>query len=252
MSFETAWVIGQVTTATGFDYTVSGTPYSVAAGAYYLYDSVLSRSLLVQAGGGAAGLGMTVTEAGRVKIISILGPFSITWGTGTGLLLRDLLGFDADVPLTTEAIGAVQSPLLWSPTFKAQTYSPPNIDSYPVPDTQVVASLTARTVQHVTNFTQQRQEFSWDAVPIERVWPVSPGLGTTSYRYFWTDVLQAGERFKVYEVTEDPLSTTNQTWPSPLGPYKLRSVNPRWYERGIPNADIVSPISFEAVKVDEA
>ena len=67
-------------------------------------------------------------------------------------------------------------------------------------------------------------------------------------------MLQAGERFKLWEVTEDASGTVAQTWPvgGPLGPYKLRSVNPRWYERGIPNADIVSPISFEGVKVDEA
>lgn len=252
MSFETAWVIGQTTTSASFDFLVNGAPVSVAAGAYYLFDSVTSRSLL-DVLATATALSWDITEAGKVKAS---GPsFTIAWGTGTGLLLRDLLGFDADVtPATTSAIGALQSRLLWSPTFKAQTFTPPQIDAYPVPDTQVVASLTAKTVDHVTNFTQERQEFAWDAVPIERVWPVSDGLGDTSFRYFWSLVLQAGERFKLYEVTEDPSSTSGVVYGvlAALGPYKLRRVNPKWYSRGIPNADIVSPIAIEAVKVDEA
>lgn len=253
MSFQTAWVIGQTTAAAAFDVTFNGSPVSIPAGSYYLFDVSTSptRSLL-DALALYFGRACDITEAGKVKISGA--SFSITWGTGTGLLLRDLLGFDADVPSTTEAIGAIQSPLLWSPTFKAQTYTPPQVDAYPVPDTQVVASLTAKTVDHVTNFTQERQEFSWDAVPIERVWPVSDGLGQTSFRYFWSLVLQAGERWKVYEVTEDPSSTAGVSYAllAPLGPYKMRRVDPKWYTRGIPNADIVSPIAIEAVKVDEA
>lgn len=251
MSFETAWVIGQNTSSTAFDIEVNGSPVAVPAGAYYLYDAVAARSL-VDAVATATGLDVEVLTSGYVRISSGA-PFTLAWGAGTGLTLRNLLGFTADISAST-ADGAYQSPLLWSPTYKVQTYTPPGVESYPVPDTQIVASLTARTVQHITNFTQERQEFSWDAVPIERVWPLSAGLGATSYRYFWTDVLQAGERFKLWELTEDASGTVAQTWPvgGPLGPYKLRSVNPRWYERGIPNADIVSPISFEGVKVDEA
>ena len=104
-------------------------------------------------------------------------------------------------------------------------YTPPGVESYPVPDTQIVASLTARTVQH-TNFTQDGRSSAGTRYPF-RVWPLFD-LGATSYRYFWTDVLQAGERFKLWEVTEDPSGTTAQVWPlaSTLGPYKLRSVNP--------------------------
>jgi len=251
MSFQTSWVIGQNTSTAAFDITVNGSPVAVPAGSYYLYDATPARSL-VDAVASAAGLDVEVLTSGRVRI-STGAPFTLVWGAGTGLVLRDLLGFTADISAAS-ATGAFQSPLLWSPTYKAQTYTPPGVESYPVPDTQVVASLTARTVQHITNFTQERQEFSWDAVPIERVWPLSPGLGLTGYRYFWADVLQAGERFKVWEVTEDASGTVAQTWPvgGPLGPYKLRSVQPRWYERGIPNADIVSPVSFEGVKVDEA
>ena len=249
MSFQTAWLIGQNTSSAAFDVTVNGGPVSVAAGAYYLEDASASRSLL-QTFAAAAGLAVELLDSGQVRI-SDGAPFTIVWGAGTGETLRNLLGFTADVAATSE-IGAIQSPLLWSPTYKAQTYTPPGVDSYPVPDTQVVASLTARTVEHVTNFTQDRQEFNWDAVHIERVWPLAAGQGLTAYRYFWADVLQGGERFKVYEVTETTGGTSTVALGSPLGPYKLRSIDPKWYTRQIANADIVSPIRFDAVKVDEA
>lgn len=249
MSFQTAWLIGQNNSTASFDVTVNGGPVSVAAGAYYLDDASASRSL-VQAFAAASGLTVKVLESGKVRI-SDGAPFTVTWGAGTGAVLRGLLGFSADIAATSET-APIQSPLLWSPTYKAQSFTPPGVDAYPVPDTQVVASLTARTVEHVTNFTQERQEFSWDAVPIERVWPLSAGLGVTAYRYFWSDVLQGGERFKMYEVTEDPSSTTPATLGTAQGPYKMRNIEPKWYSRQIPNADIVSPINLEAVKVDEA
>lgn len=247
----TAWLIGSVEQA-GYSLTIDASPETIATGDYYLYDATPARSLLDQVVAAMTSAGVTtpaatLTKSGRTRITAG-SSFSITW---TDADIRDALGFTANIVSQAAVTAANRPGLLWSPGYPETPTTPAGVASYPSPDTLITSSRTGKTTVFTTNATTDLNEFEWDNVAIDRVW--TPSETTGEFKYFWSNVIQPGLRWKLYrDVQEDTTDTTTAAaLGTPIGPYKVRRIDPRWYSRGIAASDTVTPIRIEATLVND-
>jgi len=247
----TAWLVGSVRWTADVGVTIDASSQSVAAGSYYLEDSTNSLSLLERLKGamdlaGVSGASVTLTRAGRVRI-QASSAFSITW---TDVRLRDALGFASNVTSQTDVTAGNQSPLLWSPDTPERPSAPKGVQGHRIPDTVVNSSRSGLTTSFTTHNTMVVNEFTFDHVPISRVW--TPGEQGGEFQRWLDEVGNEGRPWKLWvDVTEDAASSVEASPVAVLGPYKLRNPMRKWYDRRFPNADLTSRIRVAAVLVSE-
>ena len=246
-----SWLIGSVEDTAGYGVTIASSAQTIAAGSYYLHGPTTSLSLIaqMQAKMTAAGVGSAaayLTRAGYVRLTGS-GTFTVTW---TNTTLRDLLGFTGNLTGAASYVAPNHSKLWWSAGYDANPDTPYGVEAMPMPDTTITTSRDGSKVLFTTNNTQQHQAFSWDVVPIDKVWTTAEAGG--EYKAWWDTVGRAGLRWYLWpDVDEDSTSTAQATLSGQLGPYKLRRIDPTWYNRQIPNVDQLSQIEIDAIVVSE-
>jgi hypothetical protein len=222
-AFRSAWCIGSYASLPVQDVTIAGSAETVDVGSgAYLYDGTAQLSLLahVQTAMTAAGVaGASAVLLGSRKVrLSGGGVFAVTW---TDTLLRDLLGFSANLAGAASYTAPLISPLLWSPG-KPETpqLAPIGVVGHPAYATyQAVAPYSGRT-ESVSHGSRLYNRFTWGLVDAERV-RTADDLGGEFGRFF-AQVAVTSSRFKLYrDVLEDPAGTSPVTssLDEPLGPY---------------------------------
>jgi hypothetical protein len=246
-----SWLIGSIEDSDAMGVTIAGSGQTIAAGSYYLHGPTNALSLLYhfQTAMTAASVGSAaayLTEAGYVRLTGS-GTFTVTW---TNTTLRDLLGFTGNLSGASSYVAPNHSKLWWSAGYDVTPETPYGVESMPMPDTSITTSRDGSQVLFTTNNTQHHQKFSWDVVGIDRVWTSAEAGG--EYKAWWDTVGRAGLRWYLWpDVDEDSGSTTQATLSGPLGPYKLRRIDPGWYNRQIPGVDQLSEIEIDAIVVSE-
>lgn len=109
----------------------------------------------------------TPDATGKVTITTTQGSaFSITW---TSTVLRDLLGFTADISSQTTSTGANHMKGLWIPDAPVTVESA--LRAAPlVTDLRSVESPTGALYSHVGNSRYRLRNVRWSHVPVARVW----------------------------------------------------------------------------------
>lgn len=219
-SILTEWFIGSVVLGAQ-DIEVDGTPATVAASTYYLTDPTPALSLLAQmvAAMVEANIGdeaAVLLGSGHVRL-SAKNAFNVVWGGATRL--RDLLGFTSDLSGLDSYVAPLKSPLWWSPgkpaTFELSPLGVRGQRRYIL--NQTVAAYTGRA-ESTSHGVREFQRFAFEKVDAERMMTVDaePGI----YASFYDQVAVRSARFKLYHLAvENPLSTTEFTYESVLGPY---------------------------------
>lgn len=252
MAKEVSWLIGAINFGSDQDVTISSSAEAVSAGNYYLRDNTASISLIDALAAAMTSAGVTapnvfMDQSGYVRITAG-SSFTVDW---TDTALRDALGWTGNITSTTSAVAQKQSPLFWSPGWPETPTTPVGIAGYEMPDTQITTSPTGLTTRHTTHHTAIWQEYFWRSVSIDRVWDAADNGGT--FHRFWTEVLYPGYPFYLYsDIQENVGSSSAVVWVTGLGPYKLRRIDSRWFNRGaIPTSDVVSDISIQCVQVTD-
>ena len=219
--YRTDWLVASYALLPEQDITIAGSAETVPASSYYLHDAVPALSLLaqVQAAMTAAGVAgaSVVLLANRKVRLSGGGVFTVTW---TDTLLRNLLGFSANLAGAASYVAPLISPLFWSPgtpgksllTGKGLTGHPEEL-TY-----QSVASYSGRT-ESVSHGTRLYNRFQWTYIDADRI-VTSSALGGEFGTWF-SNVAPRAARFKIYhDVQEDPTSATVAApLTTVLGPY---------------------------------
>jgi hypothetical protein len=207
------------------DLLINAVAATTPAKSYYLTNidgtnnliSTLASAILVATGQATS---VILQKDGHVRIDSAA-PFSVSWGAST--LLRDLLGFDANLALNASYTAPNISPLLWMPG-KPET---PLMQRLGVVGHRVhavyqaVAPYSGRT-ESVTHGVREYARYLFPMVDTDRV--VTAGNdGGTFGRWFdavavrsarfklWRDVLESVDTY----ATESAMLTLTE----PLGPY---------------------------------
>lgn len=231
---------------------VNGNNRTVNAGTRYLYDTTGSLSWLdeIQTEVAAVVGGSTVVIGQDFKIRIISGGGALTLGVPTSL--QALLGLPASPAVGTTVVADDVSTVLWAPGWPETTNGHPyGTDGFDVDDGVVTSSPTGLTVYYTEHHTTRIASWSWRFVRASRTWSSAEAGG--EFKVFVDEVLRPRRRFKFYSgVAEDEASSTALTWPTAMGPYVLRELDPRWYQRAIPSTDSAgASFGFEAMKTGE-
>lgn len=246
-----SWLIGSIEDSAAMTVTIAGSARTIAAGDYYLHGPTSGLSLLTafetqMTGAGVGSAAAYLTKAGKVRLTGS-GTFTITW---TNTTLRDLLGFTGNLSGASSYVAPNYSKLWWSAGYDGNPDTPYGVEAMVMPDTAITTSRDGSATLFTTNNSQQHNAWSWDVVPISKVWTTAEAGG--EYKAWWDTVGRAGKRFYLWpDVDEDSGSTTQVTLAGPLGPYKLRRIDPTWYNRQIPNVDQLSEIAIDVIVVSE-
>ncbi|MCY0990624.1 hypothetical protein OV203_26005 [Nannocystis sp. ILAH1] len=205
--------------------TIEGNVYdfSSASQGWYLYHptgalSLVGRLQALLLSVPIAGASVVILRNRKVRI-SADGNFSITW---TDAILRNLLGFSANLSGQSSYTAPNISPLLWSP-FKPESPAdaPLGVAGRPAYDTQAVCAPDGTSV-FTSHFTQYLNSFEWQLVPNERYQTTSPPSVGGEYLTFFDQVLVRAGKFWLWRGIDEGSDTTPVTWTSALGPYVLR------------------------------
>ena len=114
--YRGAWLIGSIEDMDTQTVTIGGMPLDLS-GDLYLYDTTLARSLISRFAGLMSTAGIAaplafIRRSGYVYLESS-GVFTVNWGAST--ILRDLLGFDANLSGASSYVAPYKSPLLFAP-----------------------------------------------------------------------------------------------------------------------------------------
>lgn len=222
MAVETAWLIGSYASLPEQDLTIEGTGTTVSAGDYYLYDPTNALSLLyavqqAMLGAGVVGATAVLCRNRKVKLASGGANFTITWGD---LLLRNLLGFDANLSGASSYVAPAVSPILWSPARNES----PHLARFGARGHKVHAVFQAVSpysgkTEAMSHGYREYNRFTFPHVDVERLRTLTDGEGGVFDTWF-DNVAVPANLWKLYrEVSEDTASTTAVTLDTPLGPY---------------------------------
>lgn len=221
MAIETAWLIGSYAGMPAQAFTVGMSVTGIAAGNYYLYDataalSLLSKVVAALTAAGVAGAAATLCKNRKVKL-SAGATFSITWGSAT--LLRDLLGFDANLSGASSYTAPDISPLLWSPgRTENPQMAPLGVRGQKVHSVYHAVSPYSGKVEAASHGYREYNRFTFPYVAVERVRTSTDDNGT--YDVWFDNVAVPAALWKLYrEVSEDSGSTAAADLSQPLGPY---------------------------------
>lgn len=175
---------------------------------------------------GVADASADITEAGYV-VLSSSGTFTVTW---TDTVLRNVLGFTADLSAASSYVATYKSELFWSPGYVATRPMPNSVGGVDMNDTRIQISRDGTQRNVVSHHTRRFDTLSWDAVWHERVWYADSAQDNAkggTWRRFRERVWALGRTFDVYLVVDETAgSTTTATWPSALGRYLCRELPP--------------------------
>jgi hypothetical protein len=251
----TSWLIGEVEFASDQDVSI-GTPGSpstetISAGSYYLRSATASLSLIDELEAALTSAGVTtpsvfLDQSGYVRITAG-SSFAITW---TDTALRDALGYTGSVASTTSSVADRRSPLFWSPGWQATPETPAGVEAKPVPDTRLLSSRSGLTVRAYKTVTAYHQRLQWFQVPVDRVWGTGELNG--EFKVFQDEVLWEARRFLHHPgIQENRGSSSAVIWDTALGPYKVRSIKPNWYNRTFGQTDSHSNVDIPCQVVSE-
>ena len=220
MAVETAWLIGSYAGLPEQDLSVSASPQTVPAGNYYLYDATSSLSLLAavvaaMTAAGVAGAAAVLCKNRKVKL-SAGATFSITW---TDPLLRNLLGFAANLSGAASYVAPNVSPLLWSP---GRTENPQlarlGVRGHKVHSVYQAVSPYSGKTEATSHGYREYNRFVFPYVDVDRI-RTEAGAGGEWDTWFDYVAVPAA-LWKMYrEVSEDSGSTAAADLSQPLGPY---------------------------------
>lgn len=126
---------------------------------------------------GANGTGQVTISSSNASNISI------TW---TSTVLRDVLGFTANISAVTTATGAKQAKALWRPECPLQLKGA--IKRAPiVSDKRVSISPRGDVTAFVGNTLRRQRDLVYTHVPLARVWEAEAVLGNASFEQFVID-----------------------------------------------------------------
>lgn len=254
-AIESSWLIGSFVLEAAATIVVNGGSNAVIpAGTYYLRDPTAANSLideiLTQVAPFMTDEAIFIAEDRKLRVTASV---AFTWTIPAAL--QDILGFGASIPSTTSATATNISTLLWSPGWCATTSGHPGGVTGWTESTRVhttsASGLTQRVTLHGTDRTQT--SLAWRFVLRDRAWSSGEDTGLPGeYRRFFLDVLDPGQRWKLYpETTEDSASSSSVTYPTPLGPYVARDLVNPWWARSISNADTHTDIGLDGTLVSE-
>lgn len=252
-SIGSSWLIGAFELTSNATIVVDGINNAVVpAGEYYLDDPSSSLSLL-SAILTAVTPFMTTPAVfiGLDRKIHVTAGAAFTWAIPVSL--QPILGFGASIPSTTSATAADISTLLWSPGWPETTLGHPvGTTGWIVPQWTQTSSPSGQTIRTTQlGDPTQLTELAWNFVLRART--MTSDLGEPGeYQRFFIDVLVPGRRFKLYRgILEDDGDPSAAPITSPLGPYKIRDPDFRWYERAIPDASTHANIDLKAQATSE-
>ncbi len=231
-AYRAAWLIGSYADMPTASMTINVTAVPVSGGSYYLYDAEPTLSLLtviqnIITAGGMGGASVRLNQNGTVRLSSG-GLFSVTWGTAT--LLRDLLGFTADLPSNASHTAPNISPLLWMPG-KPET---PLMQRLGFVGHRVHAVYTTTAPysgkqESVSHGERLYAKYAFPMVDTERMVGDDSEGGT--FDTWFATVAVRSARWKLYrEVLEDPTSFSSvmSYLDQPLGPYVVSGPRLAW------------------------
>ena len=258
-SYRAAWLVGSYAGLPQQDTLINAVMGATPAGGYYLYNhGNASLSLLTHvrnAIGAATGAATTaiLQQSGHVRI-DCAAPFSLAWGTST--LLRDLLGFSANLALNASYTAPLLSPLLFMPgkpeTPLAQRLGVAGHRSHTVFQTTAPYSGKSESVSHGS---RSYARYGFPMIDTDRL-TGSLGEGGTFDTWFEYVAVRSA-RWKLYrDVLEDPAGTTSAllTLTQPLGPYVMTGERPSWkwdLSRGFERTDKRGDIELACHVVEE-
>ena len=223
-TFHSSWLIGSVRDLPAQTFEADGVEAVVAAGNYYLQSPVSAMTLLVafrQAllDAGVADVTAVLTQSRHVRLTASES-FTVEWGAATQL--RDLLGFDDDLPNLAAHQATLVSPLLWSPATKlASQLSPQLTTGIRRHQSYYAVSPSDGATTVVTHGSRLFQRLTAINIANERMFTLDE-LGGEYVKFFDTVLAQGGSLYFFPDVVEDASpSTTSVTLLPYLGPYVL-------------------------------
>lgn len=257
MAYRAAWLIGSRASVPDSSLTINASVQPMTGGSKYLWDANAGLSWLaamqnVITAAGVAGASCILLQNGKVRI-SAGALFSVNWGTAT--IVRDMLGFTANLAANSSHIAPNISPLLWRPG-KPES---PLIQRVGAVGHRVHSVFTTTAPysgkqESVSHGTRTYAKYAFPCVDSDLV-VGTLGQGGTWDTWFEQVALRSA-RFKLYrEVLEDDASNASvMTYlDQPLGPYVI-SGPLTWKldrSRGFDRLDIRNDVEFSCHEVAE-
>ena len=256
---DTAWIVGSVYLA-GWNFEVNGVNKAVPAGHYYLRHATTSLSLVDTVLGliqeEAGGCDLFVTEGRHVRLEpQAAQSVSLDWLAATSQ--RNLLGFTGNRASSDVAETATNiSTLLLSPGYPATPATVLGTAGYVTNDSTTMISADGTTSLTNQYYEQVHQDLSWSELNAARMRADASANGGGTFHELHEQSLKLGYSLRYYEtIDETEGSDTAVTWNdaaiNSFGPYRLRRVDPRWYQRVVSNADLYSPLDLPLMQVNE-
>lgn len=154
--------------------------------------SMLARTVVAMTAGSIASAAAFITEAGYVRLTGGAN-FTIDWTGAT--VLRDLLGFTANLSGAAAYTAPNRSPLLWIPgkivTFER---SPRGTRGEPKLDISATIGTGGNMTTRQEGSATQTQRFSVRHIPKAKFWASQTAVAG-EYRHFWESELTPLRRF---------------------------------------------------------
>lgn len=258
--YRGAWLIGSIEDMDTQTVTIGGMPLDLS-GDLYLYDTTLARSLISRFAGLMSTAGIAaplafIRRSGYVYLESS-GVFTVNWGAST--ILRDLLGFDANLSGASSYVAPYKSPLLFAPG-KPETPVGHRLGTagHKVhTQYQAVSAFTGRAVS-VSHGSRTFARYSFPLVSTALIVSAANEGGT--FARWWQEIAVTSSRWKLYrDVLGGATNTTavHGDLVNPLGPYVHSNTGgnaPRWNftpSKGLERTDLCADIDISAHIVPE-
>lgn len=224
MAVDTSLLVGSIEQLGVQTCTVQGDACVIPQGSRYLVHNTASLSLLGALVAGA--LPGTTLQAWlghdlRVHLHRPAGNWSLLWGT---TLLRDLLGFDANLAGQQTYVAPHISPLVWSPGYPATRSVRDEVVGYDIEDEVTEVSADGTVVDTDFHNVQTWDELAWDCVFWSRVRAAATANQGGTWHEFRRRVLVPNHRFQFYERITEDLTDPTDFGGTPIGTYKRRNL----------------------------
>ncbi len=261
MAYASAWLIGSIAGMPTQAITIDGIPLAPGGnGNAYLWDAVDSRNLVklmedMMDTAGVPNTNVYIRQSGYV-FLGASANFTVSWGVST--VMRDLLGFDANLSGASSYVAPLKSPLLF---MAGKPESPIGhrlaTIGHKVNTVYQAVSAYSGKAESVSHGSRIYARYSFPMVDSDRV--VASGNPGGTYARFFDEVAVKSARFKLYrDVTEDASSVAaaNSTLDEPLGPYLFSNQRnaPTWSfdtSKGFERVDARCDIDVRAHVVEE-
>lgn len=257
-AYLSSWLVGSIADMPTQAITIDGIPLAPTGSTYYLYDASASLNLLLAMLGlmvtaGVVASGCNLQRNGYIRLQSS-GVFTVSWGVST--VMRDLLGFDANLAGASSYTAPLRSPLLWMPG-KPETPVGHRLGvvGHRVPTVYQAVSPYSGKAESVSHGSRTFARYLWPMVDSDLV--VASGNPGGTFARFFDEVAVKSARWKLYrEVTEDLSSTATVTLDQPLGPYVFSNTRngPTWQydpSKGFERTDKRADIEVRCHSVEE-